>query len=231
MSDYVSSEIKTSSVTQPPSTWLGQLYFSTMSHHLYDLGLYRLVSPFIWRCPTQQLMDNYVENISPNHLEIGVGSGYFLTQTLCEDFLRRLVLLDLNSRCLEKSVKRLREFAPCKLQQNILMPFDQAQVKHSSVGMNYVLHCIPGSFRTNQRIFAHVHSVLEDGGVFFGATLLPHPVRDNFVSWLFMKLLNAVGIFRNAEHCLADLQHTLESTFRDVELSVVGSAAIFRAVK
>jgi len=106
-------------VSPPPSagvnslaTRIGQLFFSIMSHFLYDLGLYRFISPYIWRCSTQRLLDNYVENISRNHLEIGVGSGYFLKRTLCADFLQRLVLLDLNGRCLKKSVRRLQEFAP-----------------------------------------------------------------------------------------------------------------------
>lgn len=219
------------SVSRHLSTRLGQLFFSTMSHHLYDLGLYRFVSPFIWRCSTKRLMDNYVENISHNHLEIGVGSGYFLEHTLCADFLQRLVLLDLNRRCLSKSEKRLRAFAPRMRHHNILSPLDRSETKHSSVGMNYVLHCIPGAFSTNERIFTHIHSVLEDGGVFFGATLLKHPAREGALSWLFMKLLSVTGIFNNAQHTQADLQHTLASTFRKVEISIVGCAAVFRAVK
>jgi len=128
-------------------------------------------------------------------------------------------------------VRRLQEFAPEGLQHNILLPMRAEPDKHASVGMNYVLHCIPGDFLTNRRIFMHVRSVLEDGGVFFGATLLNHPVRAGFWSWLMMRVLNGVGIFHNHNHSLADLRRALESTFRDVEITVVGSAAVFRAVK
>ena len=225
-------------VSPPPATRvstgsarLGQLFFSMMSHFLYDLGLYRFVSPFIWRCSTQQLLDNYVENISHNHLEIGVGSGYFLRRTLCADFLQRLVLLDLNRRCLKKSALRLREFAPIKRQHNILLPINADQETHTSVGMNYVLHCIPGDFLANRRIFEHIHSTLEEGGVFFGATLLNHPIRAGLWSWLMMRVLNGVGIFHNSNHRLADLRAALEMTFQKVEITMVGSAAIFKAVK
>ena len=137
MNNYVSPP--PSSRVNLPATRLGQLFFSLMSHFLYDLGLYRFVSPFIWRCSTQRLLDNYVENVSQNHLEIGVGSGYFLQRTLCADFLQRLVLLDLNPRCLKKSARRLLEFGPENYQHNILLPMKDDGEKYASVGMNLSL--------------------------------------------------------------------------------------------
>lgn len=213
------------------STRLGQLFFSVMPHRMYDTCLYRFITPRIWRCPTTHLMDNYVENVSDNHLEIGVGSGYFLKRTVCPDFLRRLVLLDLNRRCLSKSAARLKSCTPQIRHHNILAPLELAGPKFTSVGMNYVLHCIPGGFWSNQRIFHHVRSLLEVGGVFFGATLIEQPMQKGISSWLLMKLLNAVGIFNNTLHTVAELRSALESSFREVEVSIVGSAAVFRAVK
>lgn len=213
------------------STRLGQWFFSVMSHRLYDIGLYRFVTGRFWRCPTERLMDNYADNISDNHLEIGVGSGYFLEHTLCADFLRRLVLLDLNRRCLTKSAARLRSYAPRVRHHNILEPLAPTEPGFTSVGMNYVLHCIPGGFWNNQCIFRHVRAILEEGGVFFGATLIAHPLQKGILSWLLMKLLNAIGIFSNTRHSIADLKSTMETFFSEVEISMVGSAAVFRAVK
>ncbi|NKB98870.1 MAG: methyltransferase domain-containing protein [Pseudomonadales bacterium] len=215
-------------------TWLGQMFFSIMSHSLYDVGLYRFVTPYIWRCPTSRLMDNYVENISAHHLEIGVGSGYFLKRTMCADFVKRLVLADMNLNCLRKSAKRLRMSTPRICHHNILQPFSPLpleRAKFSSVAMNYVLHCIPGTLSGNQHVFQHVHDLLREGGVFFGATLIQQPVHQGIASWLFMKLLNAVGIFQNGQHTSAELQQALASRFRKVEISMVGNAAVFRAVK
>lgn len=211
--------------------WLGQLFFSSMSHYLYDIGLYRFVTQKIWRCPRSRLMDNYVENISDNHLEIGVGSGFFLQHTLCADFVRRLVLLDLNRRCLSKSAARLKLFAPQTHQHNILEPFEASEDGFTSVGMNYVLHCIGGSFQRNQCIFRHVQSQLVDGGVFFGATLVKQPLKNGVLSWIFMRLLNGIGIFNNSRHTVAELRQAMQACFDEVEISVVGNAAVFRAVK
>lgn len=213
------------------SAQVGQLFFSVMSHHLYDVGLYRFVTQRIWRCPTQRLMDNYVENISDEHLEIGVGSGFFLEHTLCTDFVRRLELLDLNKRCLTKSATRLKQFAPRIHHHNILEPLEAGCYKFSSVGMNYVLHCISGGFRRNQRIFENVQSHLVKGGVFFGATLVRQPVHAGVLSWFFMNLLNALGIFNNAHHTVGELRRALQASFCEVEISMVGNAAIFKAIK
>jgi len=210
---------------------LGQLFFSIMSHRLYDTGLYRFVTGSIWRCPTDRLLDGYADNVTHNHLEVGVGSGYFLDRTLCADAMRRLVLVDLNRRCLAKSAARLKLYDPDTLQHDIRQPLPGNLPGFASVGMNYVLHCIPGSFAGNHRIFRNVHSALEEGGVFFGATLLPQEAHDGIAAWLFMRLLNRVGIFSNNQHCLEELQGSLKSLFSEVEVSVVGCAILFRAVK
>lgn len=175
-------------------------------------------------------MDNYVENISDNHLEIGAGSGFFLEHTLCTDFVRRLGLLDLNKRCLAKCAARLKLFDPQIRHHDILEPLESEDHKFSSVGMNYVLHCISGGFRCNQRIFGHVQSQLAKGGVLFGATLVRQPIHDGILSWLFMKLLNALGIFNNTDHTVGELRRALEASFREVEVSMVGNAAVFRAI-
>ncbi|MEM7363573.1 MAG: class I SAM-dependent methyltransferase [Pseudomonadota bacterium] len=204
-----------------------------MSHRLYEFGLYQIVTPYFWQCPTETLMDNYVENISENHLEVGVGSGYFLKRTLCADFVKRLVLVDLNRNCLEKSATHLQTFAPQLLHHNILEPLQQTDRQHqfSSAGMNYVLHCIPGGVSSQLRVFKHVKSVLRVGGVFFGATLIEKPAMHAIRAWLLMKLLAAVGIFHNRMHTIADLRQSLESHFGQVEITTVGHAAVFRAVK
>jgi len=222
---------------KPNCTTLGQMFFTSMSHHLYDLSLYRFITNKIWCCPTERLLDNYADNITNNHLEIGVGSGYFLHHTLCADFLNRLALLDLNKRCLTKSARRLKVYKPVTLHQSALSPFSPAIGGYSSVGMNYVLHCIPGSFGDNRGIFDNVHAALADNGVFFGATLLPGRANGRLAARAFMRLLNLVGIFRNDtrrtndKHRVEDLKGVLESVFAKVELTLVGDAVIFCATK
>jgi len=213
----------------------GQWFFSVMSHRLYEIGLYRFVTTWLWECPTALLLDNYRENTSQNHLEVGVGSGFFLRQTLKpagdRGSLQRLVLVDLNARCLAKSAERLRDQAPEVQRQDLREPMVLRGGAVRSVGINYVLHCIKGSFKENRRVFAHLAAVLEEGGVLFGATLVARPLREGRVAWLLMKTLNLVGIFNNDDHRVDELKHALDASFAKVELTRAGNAVVFRAVR
>ena len=219
--------------TKTTNNWtrVGQLFFSSMSHRLYDTGLYKFVTGSIWRCPTAVLFDNYADNVSNNHLEVGVGSGYFLHRILCSDFLDRLMLSDLNRRCLAKSKARLDAFAPETLQHDIRDPLPPTANGFRSLGMNYVLHCVPGRFSQDQSIFRNAHTALVDGGVFFGATLIPGKFRDGVFSWLLMQILNGVGIFNNSDHRRDELKGALEVYFGKVDVTMIGNAAVFVAVK
>lgn len=220
---------------QQRSSGRGQWFFSLMSHRLYEIGLYRFVTTWLWQCPTALLLDHYRENMSVNHLEVGVGSGFFVRKTLQSIRGRRteqrLVLVDLNARCLSKSAERLQAHAPEVQQQDLREPMVLAGGAVQSVGINYVLHCIKGSFSENRRLFAHLAAVLEDGGVLFGATLVTRPAREGRMAWLLMKTLNLVGIFNNDDQCLDELKQALEASFAEVELTQAGNAVVFRAVR
>ena len=230
IADSSSSEVAPYTVSVKGAR-LGQLFFSTMSHWLYDSLLYKYITGTIWRCSQDNLLDNYVENISGDHLEVGVGSGYLLSRTLCAEGLKRLVLLDLNRRCLAKSESRLSELSPWAVRHNVLEPLPKELCGFGSIGMNYVLHCIPGSFRNNRKIFSHLHAALRDGGVLFGATLIPGPLRQGVAASLFMSLLRVLGIFHNSNHTQRGLKISLEATFKQVNVTRIGSALIFVAVK
>lgn len=207
----------------------GQRFFSVMSHRFYDLGLYSFVTEQIWGCSTARLLDNYVEHISDTHLEVGVGTGYFLNRTLCPEHTQRLVLLDLNSRCLAKSAIRLDSFGPQLRQHDICLPMiDQQRFK--SVGINYVLHCVPGGIQSMRKVCANLHAVLHADGVLFGATVLDHR-HAGWAARLMNKLLQVCGIFHNADHDLAGLRAALEACFSRVELQLVGNTAVFQAWK
>ena len=211
--------------------YLAQMVFTFMSHRFYDFALYNYITKYLWGCPKVLLLDNYVENVSANHLEIGVGSGYFLENTLCEDYVRRLMLLDLNQRCLAKSADRLKEYAPTTRQHNMLAPLNLDDHTFDSIGMNYVLHCIPGSFNEHKIIFDNAYKHLTAGGVLFGATLVTQPLSQNAGSWLFMKLLNVVGVFNNGQQTEFELRAVLHTVFRHVEVNRVGNALLFRGVR
>ena len=56
----------------------GQAAYTPMALAFYDFFILNVIVPYIWRCPIKHPLRLYREHLSSNHLEIGVGSGYFL---------------------------------------------------------------------------------------------------------------------------------------------------------
>ena len=64
-----------------------------------------------------------------------------------------------------------------------------------------------------------------------GNIVATRPIKDGVVAWLLMALLNGLGIFGNKCHTATELRRAMETCFSEVEIAMVGSAAVFRAVK
>jgi len=182
---------------------LGQLFFSYMSHNLYDLLIYRFVAPIIWGCKTEKIIDNYHRNLSDNHLEIGVGTGYLLNYS--------------NPNPLNLTLS--------------LQPLNLPGIRFSSIGLNFVMHCVPGSYLDKGVAFQHAYDVLENGGVFFGSTVLRHGVSHKPFSKAAMRILNSLNIFHNDQDDLVDFKQAIESLFDLVEIQTYGPTIVWTARK
>ncbi len=55
----------------------GQAFYTDRTLPNYDLRVLTLSNPLIWRCPTTRLLQFFNAHVSANHLDIGVGSGYY----------------------------------------------------------------------------------------------------------------------------------------------------------
>ncbi|MEM7360821.1 MAG: class I SAM-dependent methyltransferase [Pseudomonadota bacterium] len=209
----------------------GQWLFSLMSHRLYDFFLYCFVSGFIWRCPPGELSAAYREYSASNHLEIGVGTGYLLHQQSRYRNFERLGLMDLNMACLTKSAQRLVLQKPETMQVDITSVMSTDGACFDSVAMNFVLHCVPGTFIEKRQALKNVHRLLNPGGVFFGATLLATGVRHSKTARILMTILNRLGIFNNNGDALQELEHCLKAEFSQVRTTTLGSAVLWVANK
>jgi hypothetical protein len=195
---------------------------------IYDVLVHGLSNRFAWRCPTQRLVELYRDNLSPDHLEAGVGTGVLLDRAGTER-LKRLVLLDANRNCLDRSALRLARFKPELHQVNLLQPgaFDTAPV--ASVGLTYVLHCLPGRMDEKLKAVDHLRPLMRDGATLFGATILGRGIAPNRAASALLDLYNAQGVFNNREDDLASLSDGLRQRFADVAIAQEGCVAIFRA--
>jgi SAM-dependent methyltransferase len=192
----------------------------------YDWWVLGFSNRFIWQCPTRRLLAIYDEHASDNHLEIGVGSGFFLDRCRFPTAAPRLVLFDANRRCLDWAARRVARYHPTTLQGDVLQPI-AAGPGFDSVGMNYVLHCLPGRMPGKAAAIRHAASLLNPGGGLFGATILSGGVPRGTMARRLMAHYNARGIFSNAADTLESLRAALGGCFREPRLTSVGCVAIF----
>jgi hypothetical protein len=194
----------------------------------YDLLVHGLSNRLAWCCPTQALLDLYRASLSGNHLEAGVGTGFFLDRAGRSQF-NRLALLDINRHCLDRARQRLSRFKPELHEANLLAPLKLDTPPFASIGLTYVLHCLPGNMREKLAALDHLRPLMQADAVLFGATILGRGIAPNLAARTLLGLYNAKGIFNNREDDLATLADGLRHRFGKVEIETSGLVALFRA--
>jgi hypothetical protein len=194
----------------------------------YDVLVHGLSNSLAWRCPTERLRDLYRANLSPNHLEAGVGTGFFLDQAGARRF-DRLALLDINRHCLDRAGRRLARFKPALYEVNLLAPLKLDLAPFTSVGLTYVLHCLPGRMSEKLASIDHLRPLMTERAVLFGATILGRGMAPNMAARTLLDLYNAKGIFNNREDDASSLSDGLRKRFDQVAIEVQGCVALFRA--
>lgn len=207
----------------------GQAVYSKPFLNLYDLTVYRGTGPLLWRCPPAVSRHLYDTGVGERHMDIGVGSGYLLHHARFPVPDPRITLVDLNPNSLAHTAHRLRRHRVVTVRANVLEPLPVPAHSHDSVGMSYLLHCVPGSLREKGIALAHAATVVRPGGIVFGATVLSAGVPVSFAARRTMRMLNRRGVFHNEGDTLDDLRAQLGRHFDRHELTVHGCVGVFRA--
>lgn len=205
-----------------------QAAFNDRTLKYYD-WLLELTCNRIWRCSIERTLELYQRHVSANHLEVGVGTGYFLDRIRFPDPEPRLALLDVNSHCLRHTEARLARYAPEVYCASALAPIEVSVRGFDSIAINYVLHCMPGALPDKGIAFAHLKPLLNPGGVLFGSTVLREGVPCDLRARVVMALYNTRKVFCNLQDGLTGLTKALEDTFQHVQIDVVGCVAQFCA--
>jgi hypothetical protein len=195
---------------------------------IYDVLVHGLSNRFAWRCPTRRLIALYRDNLSSHHLEAGVGTGFLLDRAGTAR-LSRLVLLDANRNCLDRAGRRLARFKPELHQVNLLAPLTPDLAPVNSVGLTYVLHCLPGRMSEKLKAIDHLRPLMSKGATLFGATILGRGIAPNRAASALLDLYNAKGVFNNREDDMAALSDGLRQRFDEVAIAEEGCVALFRA--
>lgn len=173
-------------------------------------------------------MDLYDRNISNRHIDVGVGTGYFLDHAKWAPGHVDLTLMDLNEYCLDMVSHRLSRMQPKRFVANVLDPLPDVGT-FDSISMTYVLHCLPGDMRSKSRVFDNLEPILAAEGRLFGATIVQGNAPRSRAAQALMNFYNARSIFTNNRDRAEDLEEILSSRFHDVAVTLKGCVAMFEA--
>jgi len=204
-----------------------QVMAAKMLFTLYDILVLGFSNRFVWECPTRRLLDLYNANISTNHLEAGAGTGYFLDRCRFPGAPARLVLVDRNGYCLAETAYRLRRYRPRAYRRTITGPLSLDGPGFDSVGLNYVLHCLPGTMEEKGAVFENLKRAMNPGAVLFGSTTLYGGIHKNVLARACLGAYNRLGIFFNQSDSLQELQKVLRRHFSYSSIEPVGCSGIF----
>ena len=205
----------------------GQAVYTQRTLSMYDFIVLAVSNRFIWKCPTQRLVEHYNMHITSNHLDVGVGTGYFLDRCRFPSPEPRVALMDLNPETLAFASQRIARYRPEIYQCNVLEPIPFEGRPFDSVGLNYLLHCLPGSMVSKSVVFEHLVNGTNPGTTVFGATLLQGGAKRSWWARRLMGIYNKKGIFSNEQDDFKGLERSLKTHLRDVTVEVVGCAALF----
>ncbi|HDR2456674.1 class I SAM-dependent methyltransferase [Enterobacter ludwigii] len=203
--------------------------YTPLSLKLYDWWVLQVSNRYAWQCDTERhLIPHFRNNMKNNHLDVGGGTGYYLTFTpdICN-----VSLLDLNISSLEAANARVgRKRIKESILHDVFDPYpSHLREQFDSVSMFYLLHCLPGEMHDKARVIAHASNALTKEGCLYGATILGDDAGHNRFGRKLMRIYNQKGIFSNRTDSAEALASLLSRYFCHVELLIEGRVALFKA--
>lgn len=208
----------------------GANVYTPLSLKLYDWWVLNISNSYAWRCKTDPaLLNHFQQHIGGKHLDVGVGTGYYLAKSLHK--IQEVTLLDLNLNSLKSAKKRIDSGRVTEsIQHDVFKRLpEHLRDSYDSVSMFYLLHCLPGDMATKSGIIGNIASALKTSGVAYGATILGKDVEHNVFGRKLMSVYNKKGIFCNKVDSFDGLHEALSNNFKQVEVKMHGTVALFAA--
>lgn len=207
----------------------GAALYDEKTLRYYDLVVHGLSNHLAWRCPTKRLRKLYDDHVSARHLDVGVGTGYFLDESRKLDASARVSLLDLNPETLRYAARRIERYHPITHVGNVLERIQLPEAPFDSIALMYLLHCVPGDMAAKGVAFSNLGACLSERGVLFGATILGRGVPQTLPARALLKLYNSRQIFGNTADSREALEVALAARFRYHRVEIEGTVALFVA--
>jgi SAM-dependent methyltransferase len=212
----------------PQDVEAGQRVYTPLVLRSYDLFVLGFSNRLVWRCRSSRMLERYDRYVGSRHLDVGVGTGWFLDRCTWPVAAPQITLLDLNEHSLTAASERVRRYAPTAVLANVLEPVELGDARFDSIAANYLFHCLPGALDWKATtVVSNLRPYLAPDGVFFGSTILGRGVRHNLLGRRLMRLYNRKGIFSNVDDDREGLEQGLSSQLTDLEIEVTGAVALF----
>ncbi len=91
-------------------------------------------------------------------------------------------MIDLKQNALDFTTQRIGRYQPQTYLRNVLEPIAFEDAKFDSVGINYLLHYLPGSMESKAVAFDYLKTLMNPNGVIFGSTLLQGGISRNWLA-------------------------------------------------
>ena len=171
----------------------------------YDYFVNNINCKYVWKCDQRYIKKLYANNITNKHLEIGPGTGYFIKKYQ----FNNLHLVDINQDILNNSEKNL--YNNCQNikihNQNIFENNNKINEDITSIGMSYVLHCVPNNLDIS--LDNLVDNIKTNNQItIFGSTVIPN--KKDIVAMTEIYTLNTFGIFNNINHNKEQLEYIID---------------------
>jgi hypothetical protein len=207
----------------------GQRIYTSALLRVYDLWVLGISNSLIWKCPTRKMVAHYNTYVSAHHLDVGVGTGYYLDHCKFPVKKPKITLADLNRNSLEWSAKRIRRYEPEIAKLDVFESSSFPQSPFHSIGIQYLLHCLPGDMKDKEKVFTNLKPHLSVNGVIFGATILGKELERSKAAKKLMRFYNSKRVFSNEQDSLSLLNQVLRDNFRRVSIETHGCVALFSA--
>lgn len=207
----------------------GAKAYTPFTLKLYDWWVLGISNSYAWRCSTKEnLLPHFLQNMSARHLDVGVGTGYYLTNAPSGS---NVTLMDMNAASLNAASARAgKSKVENKIKHDVFDPWP-AQLKNQfdSISMFFLLHCLPGAMQDKELVIEHSKMALSENGILYGATILGDGVIHNGFGKKLMTVYNQKGIFSNIHDSEDELRKILSKHFINVEVIVKGVVALYTA--
>lgn len=196
----------------------------------YDFFVNKINCKYVWQCNEKNIYQLYTNNIQKHHIEIGPGTGYYLKPFIQN--LKTLQLIDINNNILRYANMRLSHPNLKKkiTNLNLFKKNNTLQVnnKITSIGVNCVLHCVPGPIETNiDNLINNIQKQSKNSKIIIFGSSVINDSEKNILQDFELGLLNYFRIFDNKQDNKERLITYFEKKQLKYKINKIGSIILF----